>query len=420
MKLLLLAVCLCPISMWAQQASLSPIPDCSSGYCSGLGVPVFRCNPGWHFAQMDNPGINWTCTGIPPSWVKDSMVQTPALSVSKTMTVTPQTIRGIVGAYAGLSTSNSSIFLDIFPVGYNPWATGIRFEDGATDTFGSAIELGLTADGQTSQHIRFYGSRTATFDSTFDLYVRSSSLIWAGIGDGIALGEPNVSGDYEQSYAARFGYDATNKNALVHFGGSVTSTNGGVGFSSGATLGLVYWGLFDQNGNFGVGPQHDESISNVALNNPFSVAGAGQAVPGAVKAPMYSVPTANMPAGCPQLPCMLAQNVKLAQTAAVGGTTVYTTPASGWYQICGEVFITTVGTAGTISSGWSSTISPSGGSEGHTLVGAITATAVGGASSCTGDIFAGSGSVLSYSSTFTGVTGTPAYTMEASVKLEHL
>lgn len=418
MKLLLLAVCLCPISTWAQQASLSPIPDCSSGYCSGLGVPVFRCNPGWHFAQMDNPGINWTCTGIPPSWVKDSVVQAPTLSVSKTFTVTPQTVRGIVSAYAGLSTSNGSAFMDIFPVGYNPYGAGIRFEDGATDSNAPAIELGLTADGLTSQHIRFISQKTSTFINVFDLYSQSGALIYAALGDGFRLGQPGLAGCFEEAYASRFCYDQTNTNTIVHAGGSVVGTGVGIGFSSGVLPGATYWGMFDKNGNFGVGPQASEAPSNPALLNPFNVAGPSQAVPGAAKAPSFT--QTGLPTGCANLPCTLAQSVKTAQTAAVTQTTVYTTPATGWYQVCGEIFITTVGTAGTISSSWSSSISPSGAAEFHTLVGGTATTAVGGNSICSGDFFAGSASAISYNSTFTSVTGTPAYTVEFSVKLVHL
>lgn len=65
-KFLLLAVCLCSISAWAQ------IPDCSQGTCAGVGVPSVACHPGNKYAQMDAPGTNWTCSGLTPHWVQDA------------------------------------------------------------------------------------------------------------------------------------------------------------------------------------------------------------------------------------------------------------------------------------------------------------------------------------------------------------
>lgn len=378
----------------------------TSAITSGIPTAPFAPN----FGIGD---VTTTITNTKINLVGD--VSITSLRVGKTFATIPQATRGIVGTYAGLSTSNVSPFMDIFPFGYNPLPVGIRFQDGATDTSGSAIELGVTADGVSSQHIRFYSQRTPTFDSVFDLFMKGGTLIWAG---GLAIGQPGISGCLENAYSSRFCYDATNGNALVHAGGSVIATNLGIGFTSGVTPGATYWGLIDKSGNVGFGPQHDETISNVALLNPFSVAGPSQAVPGAAKAPSFTA--TGLPTGCAHLPCVLVQNIKPAQTIAVGATTLYTTPASGWYQICGETFVTTVGTAGTITESWASTISLSGGSEAHTLVGATSTTAVGGNTSCTGDVFAGSGSVISYNTTFTSVTGTPVYTVEASVKLAHL
>lgn len=48
------------------------IPDCSQGTCAGMGAPTIACHPGNKYAQMDSAGTNWTCTGIPPSWVRDA------------------------------------------------------------------------------------------------------------------------------------------------------------------------------------------------------------------------------------------------------------------------------------------------------------------------------------------------------------
>jgi hypothetical protein len=71
-KWLSLFAFVCSLTAYGQQGLTTPIPDCSLGFCSGLGIPTFRCNSGQKYAQVDNPGHNFTCTGIPPAWVADA------------------------------------------------------------------------------------------------------------------------------------------------------------------------------------------------------------------------------------------------------------------------------------------------------------------------------------------------------------
>lgn len=336
----------------------------------------------------------------------------PQLTVSKTFTVTPQTVRGIVGAFSGQSTSNGTAFMDVFPFGYNPWGTGIRFQDSATDTFGSAIELGLTADAVSSQHIRFYSQRTATFDSVFDLFMKGGTLIWAG---GLALGQPGVSGCYENAYASRFCYDATNGNAIVHAGGSVVATNLGVGFTSGATAGATYWGLFDKSGNFGVGSQHDESIANVALQNPFNVAGPAQAVPGAVTAPLIT--KTGLPTGCAQFPCVAFETSVLNQTAALSTNPVYVPTVAGTYRFSCAMYIVTAGTAGTMQCGftWRSGVTGGLSSSGASNTANMFPTA---GLYTQATIIAHLDGVIgvNFFTNYTGATGTPVYNVDIVIE----
>jgi hypothetical protein len=66
-KLFLLAVFVCSISALAQAP-----PDCSHGFCAGIGTPTLACKAGNKYTQLDAPGTGWSCTGIPPHWVQDS------------------------------------------------------------------------------------------------------------------------------------------------------------------------------------------------------------------------------------------------------------------------------------------------------------------------------------------------------------
>jgi hypothetical protein len=104
MKKLLLLLLWSALPALAQQSSLAMIPDCSAGFCSGLGVPTFNCNTGQRYAQIDNAGTNFTCTGIPPHWVQD--VGTPsgvASFKSRSGAVTPAT-----GDYTAAQVTNAA------------------------------------------------------------------------------------------------------------------------------------------------------------------------------------------------------------------------------------------------------------------------------------------------------------------------
>jgi hypothetical protein len=202
-------------------------------------------------------------------------ITAPQLLVSKTFTVTPQTIRGIVVALSGQSTANGSAFLDIFPNGYNPWGAGIVFEDYATNhlaNFNSgAINLGLADNSNNSQAICFTAARSSTFDTVFCLWSTNGRLNWNANGDALTLGStPTSSSDSEYGFAARVGWDATNNNAILSAGGSNKSTGVGAALGAGDTLGATYFFFCDPSGNCGVGTQK----TNATLD-PFYVDNAG-------------------------------------------------------------------------------------------------------------------------------------------------
>jgi hypothetical protein len=260
--------------------------------------------------------------------------------VSKINVVTPQTVRGIVAAFAGQSTSNGTIFADIFPPGYNPWLYGINFQDYATGPNGAAINLGLADDANNSQRICFTSVRAGNGDTVVCLQMHFGQLWWTSNGDSMVIGTPNSTADLELGYSSRIGYDAVNKNALVHFGGSVTSTGGGVGISTGTAFANTYLSLWDQNGNFGVGGQK----TNATLD-PFWVAPAGDAT-------AHSYTTTGLPSGCAQYPCVVYKNSLTAQSAAYNGANIYTPTAAGTYRLSCTEYITTAGTAGTMQCGF--------------------------------------------------------------------
>lgn len=370
-KLILLF--LFPMAAFAQQGLISSIPDCSAGFCSGLGVPTFHCNTGQKYAQIDNAGTNFTCTGIPPQWTQDKgdgtatfgsigsgtatnstmivgagasltsfggtisadnsqnlngpvvgslpfqiqagvtaylqgtglvklngsvgpviaidgtdylspatgavksststqafigPISTPQLLVSKANIITPQVIRGIVGAFAGQSTTNGATYMDIFPVGYNPWLAGITFEDYATSTFPSAaIVLGLANDTGDSQGINFTSVRASSFDDTFNLFTHNGVLTWNKTGDSANFGQTGTTSDIEVSTAMRFGWDNTNQNALLTGGGTAVPNAGvalGINNGGGSTnFTANYAFLCDKSSGFcGIGSQQADASLN--------------------------------------------------------------------------------------------------------------------------------------------------------------
>jgi hypothetical protein len=128
MKRFLIALLLLPVLAHAQQGSVSIIPDCSLGYCSGLGVPGFKCNSGQRYAQVDNPGINFTCTGMPPHWVQDAGGGILALS-------SPHSTINLGGAI-------NNTTLDINLAQANTWTNGMTIRNGLT-----ADQVAISADG---------------------------------------------------------------------------------------------------------------------------------------------------------------------------------------------------------------------------------------------------------------------------------
>lgn len=265
--LITLALSLSPLAFaQVNTPSIVPVQTSPDGQACSVQIPIKLKSPDGTLHTCQN-GIYGPVGG--PSFPVPVIV--PQLTVGKTFTVTPQTVRGIVGAYAGLSTNNSSTFLDIFPFGYNPLLSGITFEDYATNANGAAIVMGLANDSGASQGIRFIAARTATFDSQFTLFSQNGTLIWAQNGDSEAYGSSIASSvDTEYGFAARVGWDTTNSNAILHFGGSQKATNGGVALTYGATLGLNYMLLCDQNQNCGIGPQKTNATSD-----PWFVTPAG-------------------------------------------------------------------------------------------------------------------------------------------------
>jgi hypothetical protein len=269
MKKLVLLFLLISAHAFGQQGLLQNIPDCSAGFCSGLGVPTFHCFSAQRYAQIDAPGTNFTCTGIPPHWVQDAPVTSPQLAIGSTAVAIPPTQRGIVSTTTGQTTPNGSVFLDIFGIGYNPWGSGITFEDYATTQAGAAITLGLADDASNSQRICFIGGRTATFDSVACMIAHGTVLGWPG---SLSIGtSPSSGSGITYSGAAQTGYDPTNLNAVLNGGGATAFTNAGAALAvASQALGATYAFYCDKNANCGVGTQK----TNATLD-PFFVTPAG-------------------------------------------------------------------------------------------------------------------------------------------------
>lgn len=116
----------------------------------------------------------------------------------------------------------------------------------------------------------------------------------------------------------------------------------------------------------------------------------------------------------------------LAQPAAIGLTSLYLVPggAAGLYRVSGDLFITTVGTGGTISFGinWNNGVASIGISSGtvNTVgLGNETSSPVPSiAAPFYGVLYSPAGANIFYSTTFNAVTGAPQYALR--MRLEYL
>lgn len=113
------------------------------------------------------------------------------------------------------------------------------------------------------------------------------------------------------------------------------------------------------------------------------------------------------------VPPVLGQLSLTGQTAALGSQTVYTTAAAGLYLLIFQLAITTAGTGGTISVDVYTTDRV--GALTENTVGGNAATASNGRTRFAYPVRANSGTVIGVGTTFNGVTGTPAYALDAAV-----
>jgi hypothetical protein len=110
-KLFLLAVFVCSISAWGQ-----PPPDCSRGFCAGMGSPMsphIPCRAGNKYTQLDAPGTSWSCTGVPPDWAIDAssgILSGPltAPKINDEITVDGKVYTTLAAAYSAASTASAT------------------------------------------------------------------------------------------------------------------------------------------------------------------------------------------------------------------------------------------------------------------------------------------------------------------------
>lgn len=97
------------------------------------------------------------------------------------------------------------------------------------------------------------------------------------------------------------------------------------------------------------------------------------------------------------------------QTASIGTTTLFTAPSAGPFRVSVYHLCTTAGTAGTLATtiGWND------GSVAHTIAPAanVALTAVGNFAQGTAYLRVAAGQAITYSTTLTGVSGTPQYSL---------
>lgn len=171
MKLLLLAVCLCSFSAYAQ------VPDCSSGHCAGVGAPSIAGHPGDKYAQVDAPGTNWTYTGVPPGWVIDaggggvvptSMCSAPGMKcdgATDDTTALQNLINTIETAGGGelKIPCGKTVLLNgqiaIPKAATTPWAMSPLRIFGCGSSFGTADSRAVTPAQASTIDARFAGSR---------------------------------------------------------------------------------------------------------------------------------------------------------------------------------------------------------------------------------------------------------------------
>lgn len=299
---------------------------------SGHGAPTFNCAGNDTYKDVDS-GLVWQCVNPPTGWIpipqfmpwggtqaSNGLVKMPEIIVGIAAVTALQTVRGIVAASYGPSTSNGATYMDVFPFGYSPWGSAITFEDYATGATGTAaaITLGLADDTNDSQRICMVAQRAATFDSFFCLLSHGGQLTWQATGDSLVLGGQTASTDAEFGFGARVGNDFTNKNAVLSGGGSVFGAGSGVGLAGNSgTFAANYFFYCDPNGNCGVGAQK----TNATLDNWF-VTPAGAETTVSIKVGTGTVLTRYSRYNGVFNPASVAANTCAAQSFTVTGVVV--------------------------------------------------------------------------------------------------
>ena len=281
------------------------------------------------------------------------------------------------------------LLFKLYPDGNIDLVAPLKIASGGTGTATPA----LTAGSNISITGTWPANTIAVASSPSFSGISGSTLQLSSLGGALKIGSAgSVAADMLQLSNNSAAVGASKFSSLGTRGDTISGINGTL-FNL-ADAGVASLVAFDLNGNLGL-------AGTLQLGTPLAVAYGGTG------AASFAA------AGLPQI----VANVDLTgQTTAISGTTIYTTPAAGFYRASGMLILTATGTGGTITGVMVATLAGSS----TTIPMTAGMPAAGSPNYGQGSIvfYADSGTPIKYGVQFSGVTGSPTY--DFHVRLEKM
>lgn len=203
-----------------------------------------------------------------------------------------------------------------------------------------------------------------------------------------------ITHEFLISYDATTGLFTAAQPAFTDISGTATSSQGGTGINSSASTGVAQvsagtWSISAALANGTTGTTQTANDNSTKVATTAYVDGT--------------------------LPRVKASTTLTGQTGAIGTTAIYTPSAAGSYRVTFVLWITTVGTGGTISATASSNNGAGGSSNFYGTSGAST-TVLGAQVQAALMFHVAAGQAINYSTSFSSVTGSPVYSLDIIVE----